>query len=247
MIDPCTALELVKTGAGTLSQYIVSDPVTAIANLCTISGFSLRNVMGLFGFKKWGEKFKEKFPNGLETEEQETILSDCFIELEDYIKNSANFDDNVFEKIGALLIHGLENENLLTREYIRILKQLTWIELQIFLELHDVVHIENSPLSPKLPLEDVQILNIIRENLEKKYQYPKELIDNKAQNLIEVKLLKNRIFGKVINEYISKETPSQVTKEGMIINSFSIKEYQIEYKLYSDLGEAIYKLIKKEF
>ena len=130
-----TAIELVKTGTGTLSQYIISDPVTVIANFCTLTGFSLRNVKGLFGFKKFGEKFKEKFPNGLETEEQETILSDCFIELEDYIKNSANFDDNVFEKIGALLIHGLENEDLLTREYIRILKQLTWIELQIFFRI----------------------------------------------------------------------------------------------------------------
>lgn len=111
MIDPSKALELVKAGAGTLSQYIVSDPVTAIANLCTISGFSLRNVKGLLNFNKWGKKFKERFPNGLRTEKQKTILSDSFIELEDYIKNSANFDDNVFEKIGALLIHGLENED----------------------------------------------------------------------------------------------------------------------------------------
>lgn len=247
MIDPGTAFELVKTGAGTLSQILASENIQALTTIFALTGYSLRDLKGFKNLYNFLGRFKERFPKGLETEKQETILSDCFIELEDYIKNSANFDDNVFEKIGALLIHGLENEELLTREYIRILKQLTWIDLQIFLELHDVVHIKNSPLIPKLPLEDVQILNIIRENLEKKYQYPKELIDNKVQNLIEVKLLKNRIFGKVINEYVSKETPSQVTKEGMIINPFSITEYQIEYRLYSDLGEAIYNLIKKEF
>lgn len=57
--------------------------------------------------------------------------------MEDYIKSSSNLDNNIFEKIGALLIHGLENEELLTSEYIRILKQLTWINLQIFLELRN--------------------------------------------------------------------------------------------------------------
>ncbi|MEG9318204.1 hypothetical protein [Fusobacterium varium] len=189
MIDPSTALELVKAGAGTLSQYIVSDPVTAIANLCTISGFSLRNVKGLFGFKKWGEKFKEKFPNGLETEEQETILSDCFIELEDYIKNSANFDDNVFEKIGALLIHGLENEDLLTREYIRNLKQLTWMELDIFLKV-ETVKFGKALTGPDSP--EQREFNIDR-NIE--YEYPIEILLNTFDLLIKMRLIKKQYIG----------------------------------------------------
>lgn len=183
MIDPGTALELVKTGAGTLSQYIVSDPVTAIANLCTISGFSLRNVKGLLNFNKWGEKFKVKFPNGLETEEQETILSDCFIELEDYIKNNSNFDDNVFEKIGALLIHGLENEDLLTREYIRILKQLTWVELDIFLKVETVKFSDSFYGTDTSKDRDM----LINRNI--KYEYPIEILLNTFDHLVKMRLI----------------------------------------------------------
>lgn len=241
MIDPSTALELVKAGAGTLSQYIVSDPVTAIANLCTISGFSLRNVKGLLNFNKWGKKFKERFPNGLETEEQETILSDCFIELEDYIKNSANFDDNVFEKIGALLIHGLENEDLLTREYIRILKQLTWVELQIFLELYNASY-EKKTVFKKMILSPIGALNEETVNfLVKKLNYPIELIQEMVDKLFNINLFKERGMG-----------AQGETNYPLIRNQYGTLKpksgtYIIKYYMYSDLGEAIYKLIKKEF
>ena len=173
MIDPGTVIELVKTGTGTLSQYIISDPVTVIANFCTLTGFSLRNVKGLFGFKKLGENLKEKFPNGLETEEQETILSDCFMELEDYIKNSSNLDDKVFEKIGELLIHGLENKDLLTREYIRILKQLTWIDLQIFLKLSQTSYKIKEKSNISLKIEVLAAFAI--EDIKKKFDYPSQL------------------------------------------------------------------------
>lgn len=243
MIDPSTALELVKAGAGTLSQYIVSDPVTAIANLCTISGFSLRNVKGLLNFNKWGEKFKEKFPNGLKTEKQETILSDSFIELEDYIKNSANFDDNVFEKIGALLIHGLENEDLLTREYIRILKQLTWIELQIFLESHDISH-EKKSVSKETILSPIDILSEKAVNiLVEKLNYPKELIQQIVNKLLNMNLFNKRGTG------TPKGTIPGVRGHNNkgVIDLPTPKLYIVEYPLCSNLGEAIYNLIKKEF
>ena len=135
------------------------------------------------------------FPNGLKTEKQKTILSDSFIELEDYIKNSGNFDDNVFEKIGALLIHGLENEDLLTREYIRILKQLTWIELQIFLESHDISYEKKSGskemiLSPIDPLIE-KAINVLVEKL----NYPMELIQQIINKLLNISLFSKRGIG----------------------------------------------------
>ncbi|MDU1909719.1 hypothetical protein [Fusobacterium sp.] len=241
MIDPGTALELVKTGAGTLSQYIVSDPVTAIANLCTITGYSLRDLKGLLNFNKWGKKFEEKFPNGLETEVQETILSDCFIELEDYIKNSSNLDDNVFEKIGDLLIHGLENEDLLTREYIRILKQLTWIELQIFLELYNASY-------EKKTTSKGMILSLMDHHTEetinyliKKLNYPIELIQEIMDKLFDINLFKERGMG-----------AQGETNYPLIRNQYGTLKpksgtYIIKYYMYSSLGEAIYNLLKKEF
>lgn len=192
---------------------------------------------GLYNFLGLYEKV---FPNGLKTEKQKTILSDSFIELEDYIKNSGNFDDNVFEKIGALLIHGLENEDLLTREYIRILKQLTWIELQIFLESHDISYEKKSGskemiLSPIDPLIE-KAINVLVEKL----NYPMELIQQIINKLLNISLFSKRGIGTY------KETIPAISgykNNGMIVMP-SPELHIIEYHMYSDLGEVIYNLIK---
>ena len=84
-----------------------------------------------------------------------------------YGKNSSNLDDKVFEKIGELLIHGLENKDLLTREYIRILKQLTWIDLQIFLKLSQTSYKikEKSNISLKIEVLAAFAIEDIKKNL----------------------------------------------------------------------------------
>ena len=178
-----------------------------------------------------GENLKEKFPNGLETEEQETILSDCFMELEDYIKNSSNLDDKVFEKIGELLIHGLENKDLLTREYIRILKQLTWIDLQIFLKLSQTSYKIKEKSNISLKIEVLAAFAI--EDIKKKFDYPEELIEEKIKKLLMMGLLNNKGKGESVEEF--SKTDSELENSLM---------YEIEYKLHSNLGEAIYNLIK---
>lgn len=241
MIDPGTALELVKTGAGTLSQVLASENIQALTTIFALTGYSLRDLKGIKNLYNWGGRFKEKFPNGLETEKQETILSDCFIELEDYIKNNNNFDDNVFEKIGALLIHGLENEDLLTREYIRILKQLTWVELQIFLELYNASY-------EKKTTSKGMILSLMDHHTEetinyliKKLNYPIELIQEIMDKLFDINLFKERGMGaqgETNYPLIRNQYGTLIQKSGT---------YIIKYYMYSSLGEAIYNLLKKEF
>lgn len=154
---------------------------------------------------------------------------------------SSNFDDNVFEKIGALLIHGLENEDLLTREYIRILKQLTWIDLQIFLESHDISY-EKKSASKKNILSPIKLLTEKAVNiLVEKLNYPRELIQQVVNKLLKINLFNEAGIG------IYKKTISGIlghdNKEGTT-SSLRPNLYIIEYPLHSELGETIYSLIK---
>lgn len=189
MIDPSTALELFKIGAGAVNNFLSNGNVQALATFFGLTGYSLRDLKGLKGLYNFLGLYEKVFPNGLKTEKQETILSDSFIELEDYIKNSVNFDDNVFEKIGALLIHGLENEDLLTREYIRNLKQLTWMELDIFLKVETV---KFSYSSSRIDTSEVRE-NKIDRNI--KYEYPIAILLNTFDHLTKIRLIKKQYTG----------------------------------------------------
>lgn len=243
MVDQGTALELFKIGTGAVNNFLSNENVQALATFFGLTGYSLRDLKGLKGLYNFLGLYEKVFPNGLKTEKQKTILSDSFIELEDYIKNSGNFDDNVFEKIGALLIHGLENEDLLTREYIRILKQLTWIELQIFLESHDISH-EKKSVSKETILSPIDILSEKAVNiLVEKLNYPKELIQQIVNKLLNMNLFNKRGTG------TPKGTIPGVRGHNNkgVIDLPTPKLYIVEYPLCSNLGEAIYNLIKKEF
>lgn len=110
-----------------------NEGLSALSIILGFSGYSLRDLKGRFNLAKFREKFKKELPEGTKNEKQESILSNSLIELQDYIKNSENLDDNVFEKIGDIIINGIKTENILTREYIRIYKNIKKIILDRFI------------------------------------------------------------------------------------------------------------------
>ena len=153
MADLSNVPAIIQTGK-TLFEIITNisndEIVTGIATIMGLSGYSLRDFMGKKLFSDLFYKIKDHFKEKEITEKQEKILRDCFLELEDYIKNCEELDENVFEHISDVLINGIDNEDILTREYIKILKKLSWIDLMVLKKVYEA---ENSLRyeSEKLP------------------------------------------------------------------------------------------------
>lgn len=140
MTDLSVVPDIIKSGETAVVEIIKAigdnEIINGIGTLMGISGFSLRDIIGKEQIKKIFYKIKDCFKDKKATEEQQEIIKDCFLELEDYIRNCEELDVNVFEKISEILINGIKTENLLTREYIKILKRMSWIDLMVLMEMN---------------------------------------------------------------------------------------------------------------
>ena len=148
MTDLSVVPDIIKSGETAIVEIIKAveiagsnEIINGIATLMGISGFSLRDIIGKEQIGKIFSKIKNCFNDKKATEEQQKIIKDSFLELEDYIKNCEEFNENVFEKISELLINGINNEDILTREYIKILKKLSWIDLLVLMDMNSVEEI----------------------------------------------------------------------------------------------------------
>ena len=140
MTDLSNVPAIIQSGETAIVEIIKAigdnEIINGIGTLMGISGFSLRDIIGKEQIKKIFYKIKDCFKDKKATEEQQEIIKDCFLELEDYIRNCEELDVNVFEKISEILINGIKTENLLTREYIKILKKMSWIDLMVLMEMN---------------------------------------------------------------------------------------------------------------
>ena len=131
--------DIINTGKSLfeiLKNIGTNEVIAGVGMIMGISGYSLRDLIGKMKMNNFVNKFKEEFKDvDSINKEQNNILIHGFLELEDYIKNCENLDQNVFDKISDLLINGIKVEDFLTREYIKILKQLSWLDLKILLSL----------------------------------------------------------------------------------------------------------------
>ena len=148
MADLSVVPDIIKSGETAIVEIIKAveiagsnEIINGIATLMGLSGFSLRDIIGKEQIGKIFSKIKNCFNDKKATEEQQKIIKDSFLELEDYIKNCEEFNENVFEKISELLINGINNEDILTREYIKILKKLSWIDLLVLMDMNSVEEI----------------------------------------------------------------------------------------------------------
>lgn len=203
-------MEDLTTIIDTSKQIWDAVNIDKLSIILGMTGYTLRDFKGITGMNKFKNLFSKNFPNGLETEAQSSILSDSFIEIEDYIKNSPNLDDKIFEEINKVLINGLSTEEMLTRIYINTLKQLSFIDLIILKEInitefiykrdttlkyyYIVDKISNNKNCDKLPKE---IINFSLIKLEKI-----GLILNEAKQLERVK--NDSFYFKYISEFGEK-------------------------------------------
>jgi hypothetical protein len=180
----------------TLFEYVKTvnnnEVVTFVGTLMGISGYSLRDFIGKIQISNLIDKIKDHFKEKEKiTEEQEKILRDCFLELEDYIKNCEELDENVFEHISNVLINGIDNEDILTREYIKILKKLSWFDLLILISLGKE-YITERNRGEEISYNQSAILKIsVDKAQEKNINYPVELIQTSIKKLSELELLNN--------------------------------------------------------
>lgn len=180
----------------TLFEYVKTvnnnEVVTFVGTLMGISGYSLRDFIGKIQISNLIDKIKDHFKEKEKiTEKQEKILRDCFLELEDYIKNCEELDENVFEHISNVLINGIDNEDILTREYIKILKKLSWFDLLILISLGKE-YITERNRGEEISYSQSTILKIsVDKAQEKNINYPVELIQTSIKKLSELELLNN--------------------------------------------------------
>lgn len=186
---------LADTGK-TLFEYIKSvnssEIVTFVGTVMGITGYSLRDFVGKIESSNFIYKIKERF-KGKEkiTEKQEKILKDCFLELEDYIKTCKELDEDVFENMSEVILNGIDNEDLLTREYIKILKKLSWFDLKIFISLGKDFTTEKNTGELKNYSQEAILKIIFNKAQEKNKNYPIELVQISIKKLSELGLLNN--------------------------------------------------------
>ena len=148
MTDLSNVPAIIQSGETAVVEIIKAigdnEIINGIGTLMGISGFSLRDIIGKEQMGKIFSKIKNCFNDKKATEEQQKIIKDSFLELEDYIKNCEEFNENVFEKISELLINGVNNEDILTREYIKILKKLSWIDLIVLIDMNIIKEIRTA-------------------------------------------------------------------------------------------------------
>lgn len=191
MVDLSNVPAIIQTGK-TLFEIIINignnEIVTGIATIMGLSGFSLRDLIGKKLFSNLFYKIKDHFKGKETTEKQEKILRDCFLELEDYIKTCEELDENVFEHISDVLINGIDNEDILTREYIKILKKMSWIDLIVLIDM-DII-------------KEIRTADRIRyvEDMQKEYfsifttqhrDIPYELVQESLEKLKKMNLINN--------------------------------------------------------
>ena len=115
MTDLSNVPAIIQSGETAVVEIIKAigdnEIINGIGTLMGISGFSLRDIIGKEQIKKIFYKIKDCFKDKKATEEQQEIIKDCFLELEDYIRNCEELDVNVFEKISEIINKDLDDYN----------------------------------------------------------------------------------------------------------------------------------------
>ena len=188
MADLSNVPAIIQTGK-TLFEMIMkignNEIVNGIATIMGLSGFSLRDFIGKKQLSKMIHKLKCHFKGKEITEKQEEILRESFLELEDYIKNCEELDEKVFENISNIIVKGIDNEDILTREYIKILKKISWLDLK-FLILFYGKHI---PLINTISKPSIGFIGLGNLAIEQIKDFRKEIVLESLDKLSKLRLV----------------------------------------------------------
>lgn len=228
--------EVINTLNNPRTQAITTGLSLIGYNLKDLRSFSVRNC-----YKKMKEMLKNSFREQDISEKSIDIMFDSLLELEEYLYENKSLDNKAFEKILKVLINGIKVEDELTREYIKILKNFSNLDLKIFEILFNekIIHeykvnefqidrLEKSVIELYLntPKEELKYYDVNNELKE----VPKELLEKSIENLIKNKLIKDIAEGMLIIEENSIET------------EFEKKEFDF----LTGLGNKIIKLLNQK-
>lgn len=216
-----------------------------------IAGYNLRDFAKYMCKDYLKNIFNDKFNGKLDSERKKEILAGCLIELEDYIENSKNLDNDLFKAIGNVLINGVELEELYTREYIKILKQLSWLDLIVLIEvskLNEVEEYEVNLVSKMNRLTEINRGNKLEEKIIID-SCPKELIKTSIDNLVENKMIYKYVEEVEVEERIEKEEISNfnyLTAQKMSPGYYSKTYKKVKKEYLSELGVKIINLLSEK-
>lgn len=232
----------------TLFEYIKTinndEIVTFVGTLMGISGYSLRDFIGKIQSSNFFHKLKDRFKEKEKlTEKQEKILRDCFLELEDYVKTCEELDEDVFKNMSEVILNGIDNEDLLTREYIKILKRLTWFDLLILMNLGKEYEVEKNIGEPITYTKDTMLAMIFNKAKiqEKNKNYPIELIQKSIIKLSELSLLNN--FGSFEDKIFIGEKEVETSYDASVPSYDRIPLYSWKCYYLGKLGRNIIDLL----
>lgn len=205
-----------------LIEIINSEKVQAVATLATLGGVSLKDFLTNNCLSKIKEIINDTFAEEELEDNQKEILFSSLLELENYFLSSENIDTKLFEELLKITINGVNNENELTREYLKILKDMTFLDLKVFKTMFfQKTYIENESDSYIIDLSSKNCYSIIENYKNELKEIPNELIEKSLDSLIKVKFIKEKIYGNKVE-----------------------KTNKIELDFLTELGLKIIKILK---
>lgn len=218
------------------------EALEAMSAVMGIAGYNLRDFAKYMCKDYLKNIFNDKFNGKLDSERKKEILAGCLIELEDYIENSKNLDNDLFKAIGNVLINGIELEELYTREYIKILKQLSWLDLIVLIEVSKI-HGEIEELEC-FTGRDLYFLNNSRiKNRIEIEGCPKELVNLSIDFLIEKKIITEREVELETYTKNSWNTGENIGGLYFLPNENQQKYKKVKIEYLSGLGMKIVELL----
>lgn len=179
-----------------LIEIINSEKVQAVATLAAFGGVSLKDFLTNNCLSKIKEVINDTFAEEDLCDNQKEILFSSLLELENYFSNSENIDTKLFEELLKMTINGVNYKNELTKEYLKILKNITFLDLKIFKTMFfEKIHVLNEGNSYISELSGKNRQLIIEKYRGKLKDIPYELIDKSLDDLIRIKFLKETVYG----------------------------------------------------
>ena len=209
----------------TIRNSLTGDNITALSTLLGLSGVSLRDLSGIGKIKNIFKKAAKDYPDGFEDEKVEGIFNDTIIELSEFLKNN-HIDSQIFEKISNILFSGIKTKDLLTKEYIKIISNFSWVDLKVLMLIPKATYDCNNNFDNLVSLKytkgkeytDNEIIKLIINKVKTTSNIPEELVQISLNKLEEYNLI--------------SQTKIRV-----------IRLIPLEYYLTTSLGEQIKNLL----
>lgn len=199
---------------------IIQRPETqALATSMSLTGYTLKDLNIKNCYSKMKEIFEDTFVEEIVDEEKKDIFFNSLVELEDYVKNTNDLDSKLFEQLLKATVNGVKISEELTKEYLKIMKEMTYIALKIFtIMFKEKTYMQNIKDDDYLTIAGLKSPYTVIKNYKSELnEIPKELIEQSLDELIKGRLLKEKIMGKQIKNGIELDFLTELGNKIMIL------------------------------